>query len=158
MASVMVAVSLLAGCATSPRPPEVKHLLTGQVFPLEAFRGRVLVLNLWADWCKPCLSEIPELAKLVDQYGDRVVLVALYYQPEAVAGVQVANWLRKQPEYFSHYVAWGNSSVLAQFPQRALPTTYVLGRGGDIVQKLVGSITTGAQLAELRSAIDAGLR
>jgi len=149
---------LWVGCATTARPPEVKHLVTGQVFPLEAFRGHVLVLNLWADWCKPCLLEIPGLAKAVDQYGDRVVLVALYYQPEAVAGVQVANWLRAQPPYFSHYVAWGNSSVLAQFPQRALPTTYVIGRGGAVVQKFVGSITTEARLAELRGAIEAGLQ
>lgn len=151
-------LSLWVGCATTAPPPEVKHLVTGQVFPLEAFRGHVLVLNLWADWCKPCLLEIPELAKLVDQYGDRAVLVALYYQPEAVAGVQVANWLRQQPAYLSHYVAWGNSSVLALFPQRGLPTTYVIGRSGAVVQKFVGSITTEARLAELRSAIEAGLQ
>lgn len=48
--------------------------------------------------------------------------------------------------------------VLALFPQRALPTTYVIRRSGAVVQKFVGSITTEARLAELLSAIEAGLQ
>jgi thiol-disulfide isomerase/thioredoxin len=151
-------LSVLAGCATAPPPPEVKHLLSGHVFTLEEFRGHVMVLNLWADWCKPCLVEIPELAKVAEQFGDRVVFVALYYQPESVAGVQVTNWLRMQPEYFSHYVAWGNSSILALFPHRGLPTTYIIGNGGTVVQKFEGAIASEARLTELRGAIEAGLQ
>jgi thiol-disulfide isomerase/thioredoxin len=151
-------LSMVAACATAPPRPEVKHLLTGQVFPLEAFRGHVMVVNLWADWCKPCLAEVPELAKIADQYGEKVVFVALYYQPESMAGVQVMNWLRLQPDYFAHYVAWGNSSLLALFPQRGLPTTYVVGTGGAVVQKFVGSITSDERLKQLRTAIDAGLQ
>jgi thiol-disulfide isomerase/thioredoxin len=147
-----------ASCAGTPHPPEVTHLLTGREFPLEAFHGRVMLLNIWATWCKPCLIEVPELAKVADQYGEKVTFVALYYQPEATAGPQVTAWLRGQPEYFSHYVAWGNPSLHALYPHKALPTTYVVGRAGIVVTKFVGSITGEARLAELRAAIEAGLQ
>jgi thiol-disulfide isomerase/thioredoxin len=148
----------LVACAGVPGPPEVRHHLTGQEFPLEAFRGHVLLLNFWATWCKPCLSEVPELAKTADAYGDRVVFVALYYQPQLTAAAQVTDWLRLQPDYFAHYVAWGNASLLALYPHRLLPTTYVVGRSGTVVKKFEGSITTEARLTELRASIDAGLK
>jgi thiol-disulfide isomerase/thioredoxin len=146
-----------AACATTPRTPEVRHHLSGEKFQLEAFQGHVMLLNFWATWCKPCLAEIPELAKLAGQFGERVAFVAVYYQPEAAAGPQVTAWLRLQPEYFSHQVAWGNSALHQLYPHPLLPTTYVVGRGGVVVTKFVGSITTEARLAELRAAIEIGL-
>ena len=155
--AVAMALAWVA-CASAPRPPEVTHLLTGREFSLDAFRGRVMLLNIWATWCKPCLIEVPELAKVADQYGEKVTFVALYYQLEAAAGPQVSAWLRGQPDYFSHYVAWGNQSMHARYPHRALPTTYIIGRSGTVVAKFEGSITSEARLAELREAIEAGLQ
>lgn len=154
----MAASVWLLACASTPRPPDVRHHLTGQEFPLEAFRGHVLLLNFWATWCKPCLSEVPELAKTSAGYGDKLVFVALYYQAQLTATAQVTDWLRLQPEYFSHHVAWGNASLHALYPHRLLPTTYVIGRGGTVVNKFEGSITTEARLAELRGSIDVGLK
>jgi cytochrome c biogenesis protein CcmG, thiol:disulfide interchange protein DsbE len=149
---------LWAACATAPQPPGVRHHLSGQEFQLEAFQGHVMLLNFWATWCKSCLVEIPELAKLANQFGDRVIFVAVYYQRESTAGPQVTAWLRVQPEYFSHQVAWGNSALQRLFPHPLLPTTYVIGRGGVVVSKFEGSITSDARLAELRAAIEVGLQ
>jgi thiol-disulfide isomerase/thioredoxin len=154
-----VATALVfAACASTPHPPEVTHLLTGREFPLDAFRGRVMLLNIWATWCKPCLIEVPELAKVADEYGEKVTFVALYYQLEATAGPKVTAWLRGEPEYFSHYVAWGNPSLHALYPHRVLPTTYIIGRGGTVVTKFEGSIIGEARVAELRAAIEVGLQ
>ena len=149
---------MTAACAGAPQPPQLTYALSGQEVPLEAFRGRVVLLNVWATWCRPCLMEVPELARLADQFGDRVTFVALHYQSESVAGVQVTNWLRLQPEYFAHDVVWGNSAMRALFPQRVLPTTYVIGRGGGVVRVFEGAILSESRLAELRDAIAIGLR
>jgi thiol-disulfide isomerase/thioredoxin len=149
---------LLCACAGATGHPEVKHHLTGQVFPLEAFRGHVLLVNVWATWCEPCLLEVPELAKLANQFGEQVVLVALHYQQESTARVQVTDWLPKQPAYFSHYVGWGNAAMHDLFPADGLPTTYVIGRGGVVVTRFVGAILTETRRAELRAAIEVGLK
>lgn len=49
---------LLAGCASAP--PRIKKHVSGEELALEDLRGRVVLLNSWATWCKPCLLEIPE--------------------------------------------------------------------------------------------------
>ncbi len=43
--------------------------LDGEQYPLEHWRGKVVLLNFWASWCAPCQYEIPELVKLQEKYG-----------------------------------------------------------------------------------------
>jgi len=43
--------------------------------------GRVLVVNLWATWCAPCLEELPTLEKLQAEYGDQVQVVLVAAEP-----------------------------------------------------------------------------
>ena len=51
---------------------------TGRVMTLEDFRGRVVVLNLWATWCTPCVAEMPMLDRLQKQLeGKDAEVVAL---------------------------------------------------------------------------------
>jgi thiol-disulfide isomerase/thioredoxin len=150
-------LALVAGCAGASRPPEVTHLLSGNAFSLEAFRGQVVLLNFWATWCEPCLEEFPQLAKVAGHFGDRVTWIAMYYLPQAQAEAQVTGWLHNKPEALSSRVAWGNSSLHELFPHPRLPTTYVVGRGGVVVTKFVGSVTTPEQVAALEAAIETGL-
>jgi thiol-disulfide isomerase/thioredoxin len=50
--------------------------LTGQTLP-SSLVGRVVVVNVWATWCQPCIKEFAPLGSLVEKYGDRVVFVAV---------------------------------------------------------------------------------
>lgn len=49
----------------------------GESLTLAAFRGEVVVFNLWATWCPPCRGEMPTLARLQAHYGDRLRVVAV---------------------------------------------------------------------------------
>lgn len=47
------------------------------------FAGKVVLVDLWATWCPPCLSEIPTLVEVQEQYGDRgFVIVAIAFEAE----------------------------------------------------------------------------
>jgi thiol-disulfide isomerase/thioredoxin len=68
------------GAAGSGVPaPDTKFLdAQGQPVTLAKFRGKVVLLNLWATWCTPCKVEMPALARLQSAYaGKDVVVVAL---------------------------------------------------------------------------------
>lgn len=54
-----------------PAPPLVAPELDGHVFDLSALRGKVLIVNFWATWCEPCLSEMPVLNGFYRQYHGR---------------------------------------------------------------------------------------
>jgi len=47
----------------------------GQPHRVADFKGKVVVMNLWATWCAPCVAEMPTLAKLAAEYADKPVVV-----------------------------------------------------------------------------------
>jgi peroxiredoxin len=49
--------------------------LDGKPHRLSDYRGHRVLLNLWASWCKPCLGEMPALARAQAKFGDRVPIV-----------------------------------------------------------------------------------
>jgi thiol-disulfide isomerase/thioredoxin len=61
-----------------PLPSLTFETMDGRPTSLEAFRGKVVVLNLWATWCAPCREEMPSLDRLQARFKDQpVVVVAL---------------------------------------------------------------------------------
>ena len=49
----------------------------GNEVPLESFRGRVVVLSVWASWCPPCRAEVPRLNRLAASGGEELVVVGV---------------------------------------------------------------------------------
>ena len=88
-------VYALLGCAAGP--PAFKQHTSGNEVALADLRGRVVVLNFWADWCAPCIEEIPELVKVASNFGKQVLLVAVYYGDEFHHREEVERWLARQP-------------------------------------------------------------
>ncbi len=54
----------------APVPGFVAHLIDGTPVSLDAYAGRLLLVDVWATWCGPCLGETPFLKKLHDEFGD----------------------------------------------------------------------------------------
>jgi thiol-disulfide isomerase/thioredoxin len=153
--SLTIVVVLLAACAHEP--PRLKHNQTGSTANLSDLRGRAVLLNFWADWCKPCMVEIPRMMNLAAEYGKRALFLAVYYGPEEHFSAEVNQWLSRQSSPFAKQIVWGNSSLLSQYPHHALPTTYVLGCGGETLAVFRGAIATDEREAALRQAIVKGL-
>jgi cytochrome c biogenesis protein CcmG/thiol:disulfide interchange protein DsbE len=59
-----------AGTPNRIAPDFVRPDLSGRPLQLNQFRGRVVLLNFWATWCGPCITEIPIFARWQRQYGD----------------------------------------------------------------------------------------
>src|SRR6516165_6148690 len=65
--------------ASPPLPaPAVSFVdLAGNPASLSEFNGKVVLVNLWATWCEPCLREMPSLERLQSRLGDKIVVVAI---------------------------------------------------------------------------------
>ena len=59
----------------SPAPTTVFHDAAGVSHTLADFKGKVAIVNVWANWCAPCKAEIPSLAKLQTEYLGKAVAV-----------------------------------------------------------------------------------
>jgi thiol-disulfide isomerase/thioredoxin len=59
----------------APAPATVFRDAAGQPHTLTEFKGRVTVVNVWANWCAPCKAEIPSLARLQAAYAGKPLVV-----------------------------------------------------------------------------------
>ena len=76
---------------TSPSPLAEVNFLdgNGKEMDLTAFRGKVVLLNVWATWCAPCREEMPALSKLQTELGsDKFQVVALAVDKSGVEGAR----------------------------------------------------------------------
>ena len=117
------------------RPFEVKDLL-GKPLRLADLAGRVVVLDFWASWCKPCVKELPELAAYHARLAGRadVALVSFNVGEDRAA---VEAFLRSSPVSFPVYC--GDTLVepmeLAAFPTKVILDARKPGPDGSAVAR-----------------------
>jgi cytochrome c biogenesis protein CcmG/thiol:disulfide interchange protein DsbE len=100
------------------------------------FEGHVTLVNVWASWCVPCADEVPYLEQL--SKDKRIQLVGLNYKDGA------DNARRFLGRYGNPYVATGQDAsgrTGIDWGVYGVPETFVVGKDGRIVYKLVGPIS-----------------
>ncbi|MBV8494836.1 MAG: TlpA family protein disulfide reductase [Alphaproteobacteria bacterium] len=125
--------------ASPPQPaPEVSFTdLSGNGVALADFKGKVVLLNLWATWCQPCLKEMPSLEKLQASRDDKLTVAAV---SEDRGGKDVVepfidkHGLDKLKIYLDPKSAVGHA-----FSARGLPTTLVIDAEGRVVGRVEGA-------------------
>jgi DsbE subfamily thiol:disulfide oxidoreductase len=107
--------------------------------------GRILVINVWADWCDPCRREQPLLVDLAERYEDEGVrFLGINYQDDRDAA---RAWVKQfDVPYPSLFDPSGRTAADLGYP--ALPDTYVVDRDGTIRWVVFGE-TNDEQLSRL---------
>lgn len=102
----------------------------GKQVRLADFKGKVVVLNVWATWCAPCILEMPTLAKLAAEYeGKPVVVVAVAIDGERDADKAKAFIAKNAP--LAYYRDPKLKLPYDLKPQTsAMPTTVIFGKDG----------------------------
>lgn len=104
---------------------------------LDQLRGQWVVINYWAQWCKPCIKEIPELNKLDRQYQQVTVLGVNY---DGVSGQELEQQLARLGITFATLGADPAGQLGVPRPV-VLPTTLILGPDGQLSATLMGPQT-----------------
>lgn len=152
---VLVMAVIVAGCAImsgsngsnpvtiSPMPVSTDSVQQS----LEAYRGKVVILNFWATWCGPCRVEIPDFVALQNKYRDRgLEIVGVSIDPIAPKGnpggaPAVAPFMKNNGINYTSLMVNSVSALRGYDVSQGIPTTYVLDRSGKIVKTYVGART-----------------
>jgi peroxiredoxin len=96
---------------------------------LSDFKGKVVFLNFWATWCKPCESEMPGMERLHLRYKDRGLVVLAVSEDAGGAGI-VGPFLKKHGLTFPVGLD-PDMSVAGLYGVWALPSTFIIDRKGN---------------------------
>jgi thiol-disulfide isomerase/thioredoxin len=111
--------------------------LSGKQFVLSQFKGRVVVVHLWATWCTPCVRELPEIQVLYDSLRNRdVAFLVVSREKETV----VKEFLKGSSYTFPVYTSAETEPDAFQPDDyyNAIPSTIILDRTGVIRMKQIG--------------------
>ncbi|MCD0497231.1 TlpA family protein disulfide reductase [Stenotrophomonas sp. MH181796] len=131
---------------SAPPLPELQLAsLDAQPIDLTAYRGRPIVLNLWASWCPPCRREMPAFEQAQQAFPD----VAFVMLNQGESAQQARAFLQKDGLHFSDVLLDPSSQAMQALGSRGLPTTFFFDAQGRLVHSHMGELT----LATLSSAV-----
>ncbi len=112
--------------------------LNGPQRSLASYRGRPLIINVWASWCGPCRAEAASLERLAaSQVGRRYVVIGISTDDYRDAALK---WLRHSNAKLSHYIDSGPLWTLEHMlGASAIPVTVLVDAGGRVVARYPGA-------------------
>lgn len=139
---IMVTAQRLIAFSPSQTPENQRKVLKDYDWMLTTFEdepysfreaeNQVIVLNFWATWCPPCVAEMPSFQKLYDDYGNQVEFLFVTSEEKERVEAFMERRGYDLPVYFQRYAA------PEQLESRALPTTFVISKKGEIAIKETG--------------------
>jgi thiol-disulfide isomerase/thioredoxin len=138
-ASPVVDVSPVAG--RDPAPLRLKTL-EGRSVSIQDLKGEVVVLNFWATWCKPCVAEMPVLAKLAERFSKRGLHVIAASVDENATHEELEQFAGRLPKGMDVWTGV-TMSDMQRMDVQALPTTIIIDRQGTLVRVHHGQLGEG---------------
>jgi thiol-disulfide isomerase/thioredoxin len=107
---------------------------SGQKKTLEDFKGKVVLVNLWATWCPPCIGELPSLSKLQEMFPpEKLEIVALSLDTKDPGNFLHEKGARNLKSYWDK-----DKQVSLKWKYSGLPTSFLLDERGNTVARFDG--------------------
>jgi thiol-disulfide isomerase/thioredoxin len=126
---------------TAPKLPAPEIVFAddaGKPATLRDFRGRVVLVNLWATWCQPCIREMPALDRLAADMAGKDFTIVLVSQDRGGAPV-VDPFFQKLGLAALRTYLDPKSTVGQAFGVRGLPTSVLIDRDGNELGRVEGA-------------------
>jgi thiol-disulfide isomerase/thioredoxin len=124
---------------------ELKDLNNGTI-NFNDMRGEVVMVNLWATWCPPCIAEMPGIQKLHDDYKDKINFVLVSNEEYEV----VKKFMKKNDYDLNSYQPVTKIPELLQ--SRSIPRTILIDKQGNIIIDKSGAADWNSE--KVRNQID----
>jgi len=126
--------SVAVAAVGQPAPDFTVEIIDGDSFTLSEWQGQPVVINLWASWCAPCRTEIPDISAFADANPNAVVVGVAVEDSEQSARDFAAEIGASYP------LALGTTAVEDAYPNFGLPVTYIVDEDGVVTQIINGIV------------------
>lgn len=120
------------GCSSPPKEQALRladfqlRTLAGEPFDTKTLDSKTVFINVWATWCRPCVQEMPTIAKAMEKLQGQDVIF-LFASTEEVADIEE---FRDRKKFPFAYVQLQNLEALSI---EAIPATFIFSSKGDLV-------------------------
>lgn len=111
--------------------------ITGRQMSLAQYNGKVVMLNFWATWCRPCRTEMPSMEKLYHAYKEKDFVI-LAVSVDRKGKVDVNDFAQKNGYTFPILLD-PDSTVSERYQVPYIPATFIIDRHGRIVSREYGA-------------------
>jgi thiol-disulfide isomerase/thioredoxin len=118
-------------------PDFVLNDLSGKEYQLSSLQGNIIIVNVWASWCKPCQYEMPAMQEIYEKYKDSGLIL-----------LAVNNTYQDNVSDVLEFVSENNLTfpilldvegfVSDQYQVQALPSTFFIDKAGKISEIVIG--------------------
>ena len=127
--------------AVHPAPDFTVYDKDNNPVKLSDFRGKPVILNFWASWCGPCVSEMPEFQNFYDQYGEDIHFVLVNLTDGSQETVETASKFIEEQGYTFPIYFDSDLDAAAAYGVNAVPVSYFLDAEGNFVVWAQGALT-----------------
>lgn len=122
----------------------------------EVYKGKVLFVNFWATWCKPCTEEFPDILNINSEYKDKdfkLIFVSLDFGKDLET--QTKKYLSKMNvEFTTYFNAFKNDEDLINYMDKkwegSIPGTFIFDKNGKLRKTFIGK----TDYSDFKKAVD----
>ena len=151
---MLTALGVFSTAKTQPAPQVSYKTITGEVITPDSLRGKVVMVNFWATSCTTCIHEMPAMVETYNKYksqGMEFIAVAMSYDVPNY----VVNFAETRQLPFKVALDLGGDVAKAYGDVKLTPTTYVIGKDGNVIKRYVGEPSFPELHALLEKAVKA---
>lgn len=121
-----------------PAPDFTLPGLDGKMVNLSDYRGRVVLVNIWATWCPPCVAEMPSMEKLYRKFkGQNFEILAVSI--DEMGRKAVAPFMKKTRLTFPALID-SEGAIKSVYRITAVPESFIIDKQGFLIKKIVGPV------------------
>jgi peroxiredoxin len=121
-----------------PAPDFTFPGLDGKKVSLSDYKGKVVLVNIWATWCKPCVDEMPSMEKLYHKFkGKNFEILAVSIDEPGLKAV--APFMKKYNLTFPALID-SEGAIKAVYGITGVPESFIIDKQGILIKKIVGPV------------------